>query len=209
MSNQHPPEPLQTSCEPDLSSSVKSTEVHELVKPEATIIDARPATLSAMGGKIRAVGQSTQLQRARWLILQLETGGHPEWGRDDPKLLKGVTQAELARRTGLTTSYLNAIKHPERSGNNDIGASKLALMAKGVGLEIAYFYDAYEGERPFPLYLLSAKRSEKRIEAIVDEQRAQRIEFAKLRQELAERDVRHAREVAALENELGQARRRR
>lgn len=162
-----------------------------------------------MGGKTRAVGQSTQLQRARWLILQLETDGHPEWGKDDPKLLKSVGQAELARRTGLTTSYLNAIKHPQRSGNNDIGASKLAQMATGVGIEVDYFYDAYEGERPFALYLLSSKRSEKRIEAIADEQRAQRAEFAKLRQELAERDVRHAREVAALENELTHGRKRR
>jgi transcriptional regulator with XRE-family HTH domain len=185
-----------------------STRVHTEVNPECTLVQMAPETIPDMPGtgKRRRDAPSVQLQRFRWLILQMEQSGHPDWFDDDGKPMHRVTNAELARRTGLTTSYLNAIKHPDRSRNTDVGGAIIAQMCDRVGLDVDYFYEKYKEERPFHLYLLSAKREEKRAESILEAVQVMRADYAQLRREIAERDARHARDVERLERELADAR---
>lgn len=146
-----------------------------------------------MGGKPRKDGPTREFQRLHWLVIQLE--------RD------GIGQAELARRTGMTTSYVNAIRNPDRGRNSGMGAEIVRKMKDGMGLDPRYFYDDYEDQRDYKIYLLDAKREEKRFEQLASAQDALRADFAKLRAELMERDAKHAREVAQLESELADARR--
>lgn len=146
-----------------------------------------------MGGKPRKDGPTREFQRLHWLVVQLE--------RD------GVGQAELARRTGMTTSYVNAIRNPDRGRNSGMGAEIVRKMKDGMGLDPRYFYDDYEEQRDYKIYLLDAKREERRYEQLAQAQSALRADFAKLRAELLERDAKHAREVVSLEDELAAARR--
>ena len=188
----------------------ESTGVHGGIKAESILVHLAGCSIPPMTGeglgKRRRDAPSVQLQRFRWLILQMEHTGHPEWTGDDGKPLRKVSNAELARRTGLTTSYLNAIKHPERSRNTDIGAAIIAQMCDRVGLSERYFFEKYKEERPFQLYLLSAKRDERRIDGIAAAQQDLRAEFAQFRREYAEERAMHAREVERLEKELAEAR---
>lgn len=88
-----------------------------------------------------------------------------------------------------------------------MGAEIVRKMKDGMGLDPRYFYDDYEEERDYKIYLLDAKREEKRFEQLAQAQDALRADFAKLRADLMERDAKHAREVAQLEAELASARR--
>jgi transcriptional regulator with XRE-family HTH domain len=168
---------------------------------------------AVMPERQRHNGPSTQLQRAKWLVLQLERRGHPEWKDENGDPIRHASQAEIARRTGLTTSYLNAIKYPERSGNADIGSGRLAKLAEGVGIDIRFFFDRYEGERDFMTYLPSALERRIADNAIKSEVSALRTEFrtemtrmdGRLRVEIAELHANHAREVDALRKKLVKA----
>ena len=148
-----------------------------------------------MRGKARKDTPTRELQRFRWLIVQLQK--------------KGITQAELARRTGMTTSYVNAIRNSDRGRNSGIGAEIVRKMKDGLRLSEKYFFDDYDGERPFEMYLLDAKREEKQIERVMTEQSAVRADVAKLRAEIADRDALHYRHVATLEAQLAETRARR
>ena len=195
-------------CRPSASSAAHSGDDvrSSSAYPSSTIgdekvnteVDEGGGTLRSMTGKPRKAGESVQLQRFRWLIMQLERSGHPAWGVDN------LSQAELSRRTGLTKSYINSILHPDRGGNRDIGSSIVARMCDAMGLDVRYFYDKYDGERPFLVYLAN-KREERRFEGLAAEQRDIRAEFATLRAEFAERDARQARRIAELEAELAKS----
>lgn len=117
-----------------------------------------------------------------WLIIQLEK--------------KGIGQAEICRRTGMTTSYVNALRNPQRGRNSGIGAEIVRLMKDGMGLDPRFFYDDYEGERPYEIYLLDARREEKRVEELAKSVSSMRSELASMRAELAARDAKHAQELA-------------
>lgn len=162
-----------------------------------------------MPGKERRDAPSTQLMRFRALILQMEKGGHPNWRDEHGLPLEKVTQAELARRTGLTSSYLNSIKYPDRSRNTDIGAAKVAQLCERVGLDVRYFYDGYEGERPFVIYLLDRKREQNQAEATEKAIADLRSEFlgalASFRADVSRREQDHEAQIAALEKELAEA----
>ncbi|RPH75610.1 XRE family transcriptional regulator, partial [bacterium] len=86
----------------------------------------------------------------------------------------GLPQAELAALTGLKISYLNQIRNYDKYGKTGVGAEIVRLVMKGLGIEPEYFFGDYEGDRPYTMYLLSAKRDEKRVTAI--EQRLARTE---------------------------------
>lgn len=88
-----------------------------------------------------------------------------------------------------------------------MGAEIVRKMKDGMGLDPRYFYDDYEEQRDYKIYLLDAKREERRYEQLAQAQSALRADFAKLRAELLERDAKHAREVVSLEDELAAARR--
>jgi len=156
-----------------------------------------------MTGRRRRDSPSTQLLRAQYLINQLEKNGHPEWKDEYGQELTSVSQAELSRRTGVNPSYLSAIKHPEIRRNTDVGGANLAKLAKGVGIDVRYFFDTYEGERIFMTYLLSRYREGRQFDAAI------KTELDKLRQEMrVELDAIRsgAGEVDALTAELAQLR---
>jgi hypothetical protein len=69
-------------------------------------------------------------------------------------------------------------------------------MSDALGLDVRYFYDKYEGERPFPTYL---------FEGLAAEQRDIRAEVASMRADFAERDARQTRRIAELEGELAKS----
>jgi hypothetical protein len=77
-------------------------------------------------------------------------------------------------------------------------------MSDALGLDVRYFYDKYEGERPFPTYL-SNKREERLFEGLAAEQRDIRAEVASMRADFAERDARQTRRIAELEGELAKS----
>jgi transcriptional regulator with XRE-family HTH domain len=125
-----------------------------------------------MGRKLgkRRAGPSRQLKRFAALVAQLEQAG--------------TSQAEFARLTGIETTHVNKLRNYESSGRTSIGAEILALVKDGLKVDPTYFYDDYddaEGVRDHRLYLLSAKRDEKRISAI--EETMKRLELANARQE--------------------------
>lgn len=157
-----------------------------------SVLDQFPI-LRSMTGRRRRDTPSTQLLRAQYLILQLEKNGHPEWKDEHGQELTSVSQAELSRRTGVNPSYLSAIKHPEIRRNTDVGGATLAKLALGVGIDIRYFYEPYDGERSYMTYLLSRYREGRQFDAAI------KSEMDKLRQELrAEMDAMRARNLVVL-----------
>lgn len=152
-----------------------------------------------MGGKPSETTKTREFMRMHYLVVQLEK--------------RGIGQTELARRTGVKSGYINVFRNPDRGRNRGIGADIVRKMKDGMGLDPRYFFDDYEGERPYEIYLLDAKREEKRIEGIAQAQSAMQADFARLRAELSEmraeiasRDAAHMREVASLEAQLADAR---
>lgn len=81
---------------------------------------------------------STQLLRFHWLLGQLND--------------KGITQADIARRTGLSTSYINRIANFDRVGVMGVSSEAVASVCAGMGIKPDYFFDDYEGERPFETF---------------------------------------------------------
>lgn len=128
-----------------------------------------------MAGKPRRDTPTREGQRFSWLILQLER--------------KGLSQAEIGRRTGISPTHLNQLRNIERGGRSGIGAEIVRKVKDGLHIDPAYFFEDYEGEKPYELFLLSAKRDEKRVAALEDglaeAQRiaaAQAVELAHMRQ---------------------------
>ena len=72
----------------------------------------------------------------------------------------------MCRRTGISATHLNQLRNIERGSRSGIGAEIVRKVKDGLQIDPAYFFDDYEGEKPFQLFLLSAKRDEKRVSAI-------------------------------------------
>lgn len=87
-----------------------------------------------------------------------------------------------------------------------IGAEIVRLMQEGIGLDPRYFYDNYEGERPYELYLLDGKREQRRVEELAAAFSNLSVEVANLRSDVAQRSADHAKEVAELTRQLAEAR---
>lgn len=134
------------------------TQVNTIVRPGASTI------ANAMAGKPRRDEPSVQLTRLKYLILQLVREPHPDWKDEYGAQLTHVSQAEAARRIGLTGTHASAIVNPETRRTMDVGASILARVSDRVGLDVRYFYDGYTGERPYKLYLLAHKREQKQVD---------------------------------------------
>lgn len=111
-------------------------------------------------GKPARYTPTRELLRFHWLLRQLEDSG--------------VTQKQVIELTGIKKSHLTQIVHYERYRKTGVGAEWIGLMTKGLRLDPAYFFDEYEGPKDFRLYLLSAKRDEKRVQSI--ETRLQTLE---------------------------------
>lgn len=103
-------------------------------------------------GKPARYTPTRELLRFEWLLQQLED--------------RGVTQKQVTELTGIKKAHLNQIKHHERYRKTGVGAEWIGLMTKGLNLDPAYFFDEYDGPADHRLYLLSAKRDEKRVASI-------------------------------------------
>jgi transcriptional regulator with XRE-family HTH domain len=125
-----------------------------------------------MAGKPRRDTPTREGQRFSWLLLQLER--------------KGMTQVEICRRTGIAPSHLNQLRHIERGSRSGIGAEIVRKVKDGLQIDPGYFFDDYEGEKQHELFLLSAKRDEKRVAAIEDTVAKDQRQLSKHNMELAE-----------------------
>lgn len=85
-----------------------------------------------------------------------------------------MNQSELSRRTGIETSYINKLRNLESTGKTAIGADIVRKVRDGLKVSESYFFDDYEGPKDHRLYLLTAKRDEKRVSAI--EEHAEKLE---------------------------------
>jgi transcriptional regulator with XRE-family HTH domain len=120
----------------------------------------------------RREGVTRETQRMCWLLEQLAA--------------MGVGQAEVARRTGIDSTYLNKLRRLEISGRSSIGADIVRRVKDGLRIDPSYFYDDYEGQKDHRLYLLSAKRDEKRVSGLENGQASLELEVSKLRTDLLE-----------------------
>lgn len=99
----------------------------------------------------------------------------------------------------------------ESAGHRGIGAAIVRQVRDGVRVHPNYFFDDYEGERPYKMYLLTAIRDEKRVSAIEDEVGKMRRELASVQSSLVENATLKAklyeveRDNARLQRELGSA----
>lgn len=133
----------------------------------------------SVAGKPKLTTPTREAQRLAWLVIQFER--------------EGMSQAEFCRRTGIHAPYLNAIRNMETAGARGIGASIVRQVRDGLRVHPNYFFDDYEGERPYKMYLLTAIRDEKRVSAIEDEMAKMRRDLAGVQQSLAENATLKAR----------------
>jgi transcriptional regulator with XRE-family HTH domain len=108
-----------------------------------------------MSGKPTRHTPTREGLRFSWLLKQLYA--------------KGYKQAQLVRITGLSQSHISQLQRlgdGESAGRTGIGAEIVRKVKDSLQIDPAYFFDDYEGEKPHELFLLSAKRDEKRVSAI-------------------------------------------
>lgn len=96
-----------------------------------------------------------------------------------------MSQAEIARRTGVGRSYLSEIRNVESKSNRGMGAHIVRLVSKGLHISPDYFFDEYEGERDHRQYNLDEYRGERRFRAIEAAQLEQSRQLAELTKQLA------------------------
>src|ERR1700759_462489 len=135
--------------------------------------EAQKCNASRMGGKPRRDTPTREALRFHWAILYFEQ-----------KL--GVSGSELARRTGIHQTHINAFRNIQSSGRTGIGAEIVRKMKDGVGLDPAYFFDDYEGQCPAELYLLDRKRDEARAAELAKQLSQLSSKMTTMEQELAE-----------------------
>ena len=92
----------------------------------------------------------------------------------------------MARRTGVESSHINKLRSYEKYGRKGLGADIIRLVRDGLKVDVAYFYDDYEGERDYRLYPLSAKRDEKRVSALEEADGRHDLAIAQLNARLAQ-----------------------
>lgn len=159
--NQSGPQ-TQPTTDRDLSASLANVRVEDFALPSLLICEGSsqlqcerlPRDNPRMAGKPRRHTLTREGQRFSWLVVQLER--------------EGLSQAEICRRTGISTTHLNQLRNIERGSRSGIGAEIVRKVKDGLQIDPAYFFDDYEGEKPFQLFLLSAKRDEKRVSALED-----------------------------------------
>lgn len=134
-------------------------------------------TMATPRGRKRRHEPTVHGWRFHWLILQLQK--------------EGISQSELARRTGLGVTYINSYANIETSGVYGIGAETVQVMRDRMGLDPRYFFDPHEGERPYTMYLLDAKR-----------EAAQLAEFSAKLAEVTKRLAESERRNSTLETSL-------
>jgi len=143
--------------------------------------------------KPRREGPSGPLRRLRDVVAQIERDGHPAWEDSFRR-----TQAAIADRIGFTASYLSALLGRGEKRNTDIGAELLGQFARGVGVDIRYFYLEYRGELPFAKWLLGTRSQSGAAAPGGDVSDLWQQLREELRTQVAEQAARHAREMSAL-----------
>jgi len=120
----------------------------------------------------RREGPTREAMRFKWLIEHYER--------------QGMSQSEFARLTGIEVSYINKLRNAATSGRSEIGASIIRRVRDGLKIDPSFFYEDYDGPKDPTLFLLSAKRDEKRVKALEDAARQTELEFAQLKAMMAQ-----------------------
>lgn len=96
---------------------------------------------------------------------------------------------EFARLTGMDSTHVNKLRNYESSGRTSVGAEIVRLVKDGLKVDPLFFFEDYddskEGVRDYRLYLLSAKRDEKRVSALEEAKVALETDNASLRTAMA------------------------
>jgi transcriptional regulator with XRE-family HTH domain len=100
-------------------------------------------------------GTSLYARRFHNLLVQLER--------------KGMSQAEISRRTGLSQGYLSKWRWPENNSLQDIGSVTIERVIKGLRIRGGFFTDEYpeSEERPFELYSFENALKERQVDELV------------------------------------------
>lgn len=152
-------------------------------------------------GKRHLHAPTREAQRLAWLLQQLYR--------------EGLSQADVARRTGIGQSHLSAIQSVTVGGNRGIGAHIVRLVRDGLRIHPDYFYDDYEGEVDHKVYSLSEKREERRFKSIEKAQADQARQLAEVTAKLADygrlaaENLEKDQRIAELERALARATKRR
>lgn len=85
------------------------------------------------------MANSTAIQRMAWLIEQLS---------------KESSLADVARKTGIEASWLSKVRNYETVGLTAVSSDVIEKLRDSLRLNPAYFFDKYEGERPYKTFLL-------------------------------------------------------
>ena len=127
-----------------------------MIQPSSII---EPGQDAPMGKRIgpRRTAPSRPLRRVGALIEQLEQSG--------------ISQSEMSRRTGIPQSHVNKLRNYRSSGRTSVGAEIVGEFIEWLKLDPWFFHDnSYDDEadgvRDYRLYLLSAKRDERRLAAL-------------------------------------------
>lgn len=136
---------------------------------------------SSMGKKLgkRRAGPVRPLLRLASLIAQLEQ--------------HGTSVTDFAQLIGVGMSRLNKLRNYESSGRTSFEVEIVERVMRGLKIDPLFFFEDYDdskqGTRDYRLYLLSAKRDEKRISAIEEAQKRQELAQAQLNAKIATQEA--------------------
>jgi hypothetical protein len=140
---------------------------------------------------------SREGERLGYLIRQLEDCECHAGPKAKAANSHGMQAVEVAELLGKSEGYISNIKGFGTNGRSGFGADIVRLVKDRLGIDPHFFYDDYDGPKHHKLYLLSAKRDEKRIVAIEEkalaaerEQKDTNIKLAKL-----DADLSHIRQL--------------
>jgi transcriptional regulator with XRE-family HTH domain len=146
-----------------------------------------------MGKKLgkRRNGPVLAVRRLAALIAQLEQ--------------RGMSGVDLADLIGVGESRLNKLKNYESSGRTSFEVEIVGRVMHGLKIDPLFFFEEYddakEGTRDYRLYLLSAKRDEKRVSAIEETVKRLEVGYA----DLTATNASQAAELIRLRQQLADA----
>lgn len=152
-----------------------------------------------MGGRTTVEAPTREILRMASLIRQLYA--------------TGMTQAELARLTGVKQNHLTALADPVRYNRKSIGAEIVRIMRDRMGIDSDYFFDDYEGEAKVTDYSLSKRRRDREFDEMRKTISDIQVQMRELVLAVKKQDAAHASEMLsntkdkqALEEKLSAAR---
>lgn len=108
---------------------------------QATIVEERRSTVDDFAALAAEVEMDEEVQAARKWVAETFYSG--ELTLAALRLNAGISQAELGARCGLAQSHISRYE----SGKHEPGIQAASALAKGLGVDIGLFAEAWEGSR--------------------------------------------------------------